>query len=681
MISSSNPKHLSHPEYRADIDGLRAIAVLSVVGFHAFPFWVRGGFIGVDIFFVISGFLISTIIYKNLASDSFSLVEFYSRRIKRIFPALILVLVAICVLGWFVLLADEYKQLGKHMMGGAGFISNLLLWGESGYFDSATESKPLLHLWSLGIEEQYYIFWPVFLWLVWKRGFNLLAITIFILIVSFILNVSQIHIDAVATFYSPQTRFWELLTGSVLAYVTLKRQEKFSKGKKQPLAKLNQHLPAINSDIVRNIQSLSGALLIIISVVVVTKEMYFPGWWAVLPTCGAALIISAGSQAWLNRLILSNRLMVWFGLISFPLYLWHWPLLSFAYIIEGFPSRNIRIAAVFISIALAWLTYKFIEKPIRLGSKGNKTSLILLTLMALVGSFGYLLYSNNGFQGYGYRDPEKSNFANYFENSLPDWKYFKATGMNEKYRTDCNFYDVEKFRIGKSTQVPRNQIDRSCYMRDPAKGHTVFIWGDSHAQHLYYGLNRNLPKDWQVLMVMSAGCKPELREDDSGTDHCQRANWFALKTIREIKPDVVIVAQNAGHDFEKLNKLGDLLLKTGVGKVIFPGPTPHWEGEFPKIILRKLWVNTPERSFVSIDEKIMSENLSLKAKFLKATNENLIFVDLIGFFCNEAGCLTRIGNDKMTGITSFDNGHLTPIASDYLAQKLLVKKVVGAPAH
>lgn len=146
-----NRSNLLHPGYRADIDGLRAVAVLLVVGFHAFPDWIKGGFIGVDIFFIISGFLISTIIFSNLDNNRFSLLEFYNRRVKRIFPALLLVLSATCLLGWFILLGEEYKQLGKHIAGGAGFISNFILWGESGYFDNIGETKPLLHLWSLGI--------------------------------------------------------------------------------------------------------------------------------------------------------------------------------------------------------------------------------------------------------------------------------------------------------------------------------------------------------------------------------------------------------------------------------------------------------------------------------------------------------------------------------------------------
>ena len=208
-------KNLFRPKYRPDIDGLRALAVLSVVGFHAFPKSIKGGFIGVDVFFVISGYLISAIIFENLKNKSFSFSEFYARRVRRIFPALALVLIACHVFGWFVLLSDEYKQLGRHIAAGSGFVSNMVLWSEAGYFDNSADTKPLLHLWSLGIEEQFYLAWPMLLWLAWKSRINLLGVTVVILLASFYLNVAEVKKDVIGAFYSPITRFWELLVGSL----------------------------------------------------------------------------------------------------------------------------------------------------------------------------------------------------------------------------------------------------------------------------------------------------------------------------------------------------------------------------------------------------------------------------------------------------------------------------------
>ena len=235
------PQHTA-TQYRPDIDGLRAIAVLAVVAYHAFPAVFKGGFIGVDIFFVISGYLISTILFVDFSKGSFSFSNFYSRRIRRIFPVLILVLFSCFIFGWFVLTAEEYRQLGKHIAAGAGFISNITFWNEAGYFDNAADTKPLLHLWSLGIEEQFYIIWPLILWIVWKSRFSLPGLIILVGTTSFFLNMFGVNHDLVSTFYSPQTRFWELLSGSLLAWVV------HDKGKADGLTALYLHkYPALYS--------------------------------------------------------------------------------------------------------------------------------------------------------------------------------------------------------------------------------------------------------------------------------------------------------------------------------------------------------------------------------------------------------------------------------------------------
>ena len=216
---ADRPKAAGQLDYRPDIDGLRAIAVLGVIGFHAFPAWFRGGFVGVDVFFVISGYLISTILFAGIEQGSFRFSQFYMRRIRRIFPALIVVLLACVVAGWLVLFSFEYQALGKHVAGSAAFVSNFVLWNEAGYFDKVAATKPLLHIWSLGIEEQFYIVWPLLLYLVWKRKAATLAFLLLLLIFSFTFNM--LSSDPTADFYSPLTRFWELMAGAVLAYLSL----------------------------------------------------------------------------------------------------------------------------------------------------------------------------------------------------------------------------------------------------------------------------------------------------------------------------------------------------------------------------------------------------------------------------------------------------------------------------
>lgn len=377
-----------HQGYRSDIDGLRAIAILLVVAFHAFPSLCPGGFVGVDLFFVISGFLISGIIFGQLEAGEFSFRQFYARRIRRIFPALILVMAACFVFGWFALLADEYRQLGKHLAGGAGFISNFLFWQESGYFDHAADVKPLLHLWSLGIEEQFYLIWPVLLWAAHRKGLHRLAMCMALVGISFALNIVSVHGNPVATFYSPATRFWELLIGAVLAYFGS------AKAAIAPGSRLGRLAGRL-----RDLASFAGFAMLATAVLRLTSEHAFPGWWAALPTSGAFLILAAGPGAWLNRTLLSNRLLVWIGLISYPLYLWHWPLLVFARLAEynaQSVSWQLRAAAVLLAIALAWITYLLVERPLRFGRHGAMKIGGLCALMLATGYAGYHSYRHDG---------------------------------------------------------------------------------------------------------------------------------------------------------------------------------------------------------------------------------------------------------------------------------------------
>ena len=407
--------HFSHPKYRPDIDGLRAIAVLSVVAFHAFPNWVKGGFIGVDIFFVISGYLITSIIFQNLDRGTFSIGEFYLRRIRRIFPALLIALLVGYVSGWFILLSDEYEQLGKHVAGGAGFISNFILWNESGYFDNIAEKKPFLHLWSLGVEEQFYIAFPILISASWKRKFNLLSIISIIAIISFYLNIREVNVDPIAAFYSPLTRFWELMCGGFLAWTMLYNNRVIditNKGLDKFLCMvIYREQIAFDGKMLRDVASFCGLLLLLYGFLRIGKDLTFPGKWALIPVLGAMLIISAGKKSWVNKTILSNRVLVWFGLISFPLYLWHWLILSFARIVEGeTPSREIRIACVLVSIFLAWATYKFVERPIRNGANNSYKAPVLLLLMLVIGGLGYATYRQKGI-------PERDIVQKYFSYS------------------------------------------------------------------------------------------------------------------------------------------------------------------------------------------------------------------------------------------------------------------------
>ncbi|HEY6093488.1 MAG TPA: acyltransferase family protein [Gallionellaceae bacterium] len=486
--SSTTQEHNFHPVYRPDVDGLRAVAILSVVIFHAFPAVLPGGFVGVDIFFVISGFLISSIIFKSLVRDDFRFLEFYAHRVKRIFPALTLVLVATYALGWFTLLPEEFAQLGKHMAAGAGFVQNFALWNEAGYFDIASELKPLMHLWSLAIEEQFYLVYPLLIWGAWRLRLKVLTVVGLLGVLSFGLNVGGIAQDAVKTFFLPQTRFWELLAGAVLAYLQLFKRLQFTVWLKHWVfhsAFSRQQVPAAQRETaLNNWASILGLLLIASAVIGLNRGLLFPGWWALAPVMGGWLLIFAGPDAWGNRKFLSNRLMVFVGLISYPLYLWHWPLLAFARIVESeTPSIGMRIAGVALSFLLAWLTYRLVERPIRYGRKHWGKTTALCVLIFLVGFVGYNTFSR---EGLSFRLNAESQ-----ENDPFGWPYSDNEQCREAY--------PELSRVKGEYCVEAKKNVRP----------TIIVVGDSHSNHLYPGLAEATSNSKEnVLNLGRGGCMP-----------------------------------------------------------------------------------------------------------------------------------------------------------------------------
>jgi len=632
---------LTHLKYRADIDGLRAVAVFAVVLFHAFPEAIKGGFVGVDIFFVISGFLISTILLQNLELEKFKFADFYSRRIRRIFPALIIVLIACWIAGWFTLLPDEFMQLGKHIMAGASFISNLMLWNESGYFDSSSDVKPLLHLWSLGIEEQFYIFWPLITWIAWKRKIHFLYIAIAVAIISFSLNVWGIKNDLIGVFYSPITRIWELLSGSIIAWV-LFSQNLVSK------KILDEH---------RNTLSVLGLTAIIASIILFNKEILFPGWWAIVPVFGACALIFSGPNSILNRLILSNKYLVAIGLISYPLYLWHWPLLVFAKIINVEVSIWMRIEILILSIALAIATYKFIEKPIRFGGKNKLKVMLLVVLMTLVGYAGYAAYIRDGIP----INRVKIRSSNALLNQMLTFKFNPGPA----------------YRVGSCmlTEKQGPESLKNCNNQEDPSKKSILIWGDSHGGHLYPGYMTRYSNEYNILQRTASGCPPALGYDTVDRLFCKEINEATIQYIEKIKPDRVVLAGNWSRYGLILNQLSETvkrLKKLGIKKIDLVGQVPRWENNLPKQILLYCKKNTPCQipeymSFglikdIEIDDKLRSFSLE----------NGINYFSPYQILCNSEGCLIRTGNTG-DSITAWDSEHLTYEGSNALVSKFKTK--------
>lgn len=545
-LAASGPSSSPLP-YRPDIDGLRAAAVLLVVGFHAFPQQAAGGFVGVDVFFVISGYLISCILLRALEKDAFSFLDFYGRRVRRIFPALALVLFATFAAGWLVLLADEYRQLGMHMAGGAAFLSNFVLWSESGYFDNASHGKPLLHLWSLGIEEQFYLCWPVLLWVAWKRGWNLRAVTALLAGLSLAFNL-WVHLrEPVTAFYGPHARAWELLAGALLAIATFGRSARAGDSATAPRLA------------VADAMSVLGMGLLAATVMLVTQESAFPGYWALMPVLGTALVIAAGHRAWINRTILSARPLVWVGLISFPLYLWHWPLLSFAYIVEaGPPDAATRTAAVVASFVLAWMTYRWIEHPLRHGGRMRAKALGSVCVVAVAGLVGYTTHARNGldFRPIAVLGAELTAAKSDWSYTSTEMSAGEITGLNVLpgsgegsvlYVGDSLMgqYYPRAVEIHGAAHKPRfSSVFASRNHCRPLPNHD-FMSGPVNCRD-YYRAALALAAQPQYVRVVFAGSWPPLSRDGRLT---AEANLFVrdLKRLREMGKEVFVLSNPPMH--------------------------------------------------------------------------------------------------------------------------------------
>ncbi len=359
--------------YRPDIDGLRAVAVGAVIIYHAFPKLLTGGFIGVDVFFVISGYLISQIIITDLRSGRFSLVGFYRRRARRILPALLLVLATCAVFGWIVLLPTEFQWLGRSMSWCAAFLANIYFARTgAGYFQPVEDVNPLLHLWSLGVEEQFYIAWPVLLMLVARRRLTL-GLLLAVFAISLAASVWGAWHDPRRYFYFPVSRAWELAVGALIAWQA---------GISQP-ALADDANPCARFRYLPHVCSLAGLLLIAVAAVGLTARLAIPGFWSVIPVTGAALSIAAGPSAPLNRWLLSIGPMRFVGQVSYPLYLWHWPLFSFVRIFLGRAAPPALAAAVILmAFIAACATYRWLEVPIRRGARGRRVVPGLLAALA-----------------------------------------------------------------------------------------------------------------------------------------------------------------------------------------------------------------------------------------------------------------------------------------------------------
>jgi peptidoglycan/LPS O-acetylase OafA/YrhL len=620
-------------KYRPDIDGLRALAVGVVMIFHAFPARLPGGFIGVDVFFVISGYLISGIILDAHAAGRFTFANFYARRIRRIFPALAAVLAAVIAAGWFLLYADDYARLGYHAAAGAAFFSNIAMWKEASYFDVAADLKPLLHLWSLGVEEQFYFVWPVLLVFAarWRRG--PLVATLAIGTLSFLVSIWTVRIDRTPAFYAPWNRFWELLAGATLACIEADPALKAWKDR------------LLSRRSVAECAAAAGLIAIIAGVWLIDRRRVFPGLWVMLPVGGAALLILSGPRAWLNRALLSQPPIVFVGLISYPLYLWHWPLLSMAHLyLSDIPPASLRLSLLAASVALAWGTYRVIERPIRFGAPG-RVAVLALALTA-VAAAGTVIHTSGGMIDRPVNRNDAARLVDYYER-------LRTSGLADAYRLECDF---------KLHQT----LDPSC--TTPGSARTVFLWGDSFAQALSLGIRESLPADTALAQVATSACNAAIDNFDLTVKdrRCEVSNLFAMENIQRLRPEVVIVAQAGSQTLTDWPALTRRVLTLGAKQVAVVGPFPYWYPSLPRVYAEHHMEDLAEYVGAGLNADIFESDRTVAKQV--AGLANVTYVSLIDQLCRDGACLARVPGEGDLDLMAVDAGHLSPKGSSYVGR-------------
>jgi peptidoglycan/LPS O-acetylase OafA/YrhL len=607
LESSDNARLPSTSPYRADIDGLRAISIILVVGYHAQ--WIPGGFIGVDIFFVISGFLITRIILTQVKAGTFSSMGFYARRIRRIFPALIVVLSVTYLIGWFILLPDGFSLLGENIAAGVAFASNLFQLRQAGYFAPNATENPLLHLWSLGIEEQFYIFWPPVLLTIFGSKRRRLWMTA-IAAVSFGVGLLIFFGYKDWSFYSPISRAWELLVGGIIADRQGERRS----------VEIDNRLTMI------------GIAAIVGAAIWLKTDSPFPGVYALLPAFGAVLII-VSPNSWANRTLLSNRLMVQIGLISYPLYLWHWPLLSYLAIVRNGSATLLEIwGTVIVAGGLSWLTFHFIEVPIR---RQQNAVLKLSFGLAAVGLAGLVTVVASGFS---FRfSPEIRDIA------------LLAPFSNTGFRNECF---LEK---------PGSRFSSNCI--EAGNKPLLFLWGDSTAAALYPGLKKTEEAfPFRLAFFAVPGCAPILK------GKCSESSDIIFDYVRSSTPQIVLLHAmwDRSDDLDKLRETIQRLKEINIPRIVILGPVPVWKRWLPHSLVNFYRVHH------TIADRIATgvsgpERDGVMESFSKAVGVE--YISAWHVLCNSEGCMTRLG-PKANDVVTTDLVHLSNAGSNFLAEAI-----------
>ncbi|MBA0214552.1 acyltransferase [Pectobacterium brasiliense] len=643
MCSSSAPAaKFQQKQFRHDINGLRAWAVVAVMLYHFGVPGFAGGFVGVDVFFVISGFLMTSIIITGLEQDRFSLWGFYLARARRIIPTLLLLCTSLLILGWFWLPSIDYKMLGTHAATALAFVSNFKFWLEAGYFDTASHEKWLLHTWSLSVEWQFYILLPIGCLLLW-RWFGQLGLKLVLVVAGTLSLALSIYASTRypgGAFYLLPTRVWEMLAGGLVWWITR-----------------TQSIPWQWSKLAERL----GFLLIILAITLFSPAMQWPGYLALIPVVGTMLVLAASrSNSWLTANPIARNL----GASSYSIYLWHWPLVVLlTYAGEASNPQWIAVG-IGLSLLLGELSYRLVENSTRaaLASyKKNKESLVILVPVSITIFAACFVYLLNGFN-IDARLGASSRTSKYMDQYSRD--NYLTPYVKEQYKESCNFFDSDNY-VAKGSG-----ISVLCTKKEHDSG--IFLWGDSHAQTLSFGIRSHLKEGVDFYQIASSGCQPHIGSDPVTVGElkisCDRSNQAAIDAIARLKPIVVIMAQHFDHDKNHYDKIAERLTQLGVKHIVIIGPVPQWQPSLPRAIaFRHFEKNEKIFSDSTFERLLFSIDSNMKARYQK--NKNISYISIMDKLCNSSGCLAKV-DDNNTPLV-WDYGHLSLAGSEYIAREVL----------
>lgn len=619
--------------YRREIDGLRALAVIPVILFHAGISGFSGGFIGVDVFFVISGYLIASILILENDQKNFSVIRFYERRARRILPALFVVMFVSVVIALLITTPKDMKDFSISLASVPIFSSNVLFWNLSGYFDTSSELKPMLHTWSLAVEEQYYIVFPLLLLAMWRFGrAPIVALLVVLGLASLTYSQLWLKDSPDAVFYLLHARSWEMIAGALAAFYC---------SRVGPIPRCGIFSQAL---------SIIGLGMILYAIVNFDEKTPFPGAYALIPVVGAVLIIVfCDSRSFVGRL-LSLRPVVFIGLISYSAYLWHQPLFAFARLSS---TETLGHDQIFFLIALtgvlAYLSWKYIEAPFRNKERVSRNQVFSY---GAAGSVAFLAIGLAGYHTNGFEQRLTSDQANLLS--------FERQDMGKYSRLKKCFLD--------QSQDPES-FSSECY--GASKGGVV-IWGDSHAAALSYGL---IKSEKNVTQLTAGSCPPLKDVTIEWRPKCRSVNDFAINKIVEIKPSVLVMHANWDtyhwqKPVEEIAKTVSYIHEKTPGTRIFVvGLVPKWPVALPTYMFKNgVYLDKEHYMKTSLYGVVEDWDRRLGSA---AGSSGYQYFSVFKELCREGECKASLDVDGEIVPTAWDYGHYTRGGSIAVARKLV----------